>query len=65
MGETPVVDVGHVLGPLACREVPIFVEARQPIVGIFFANDEERLVLLPYGESSVYLGVCWEVRLQP
>jgi len=56
-GEAPVVDVGHVLGPLAGREVPGLVEADEPVVGIFFADDKESLVLLTDGELSVYLEI--------
>src|SRR5829696_4690033 len=50
--EAPVVDVGHVLGPLAGREVFIFIEAGQPVIRVLLPDYQERRFFLAYGESA-------------
>jgi hypothetical protein len=55
--QAPVVDAGHVLGPLASREVRALLEAHQPVARFFGPDDEERRLLLADGESSIYLCV--------
>src|SRR5215208_745018 len=54
-GEASVVDVGHVLGPLACREVSVFLEASQPVIWVLLPDYQERRLFLAYGESAFYL----------
>src|SRR5215210_3615075 len=56
-GEASVVDVGHVLGPLACREVSVFLEASQPVIRVLLPDYQERRLFLAYGESAFYLEV--------
>jgi hypothetical protein len=50
--EAPVVDVGHVLGPLAGREVSFFIEAGQPVIRVLLPDYQERRFFLAYGESA-------------
>jgi hypothetical protein len=51
-GEAPVVDVGHILGPLAGGEVSVFLETRQPVVRVLLPDYQESLPLLAYGEPA-------------
>jgi hypothetical protein len=51
-GETPVVDVGHVLGPLPGRKIPIFVETGKPVFWVAGPDDEESPFFLTHGESA-------------
>src|SRR5215211_7577817 len=53
--EASVVDFDHVLGPLAGREVFVFLEARQPVFGVLLPDHQERRLFLAYGESAFYL----------
>jgi hypothetical protein len=55
VGETPVVDVGQVLGPLAGEEIIVFIEAGQPVVRVFLPDYQVRRFFLAYGESAFYL----------
>jgi hypothetical protein len=55
-GQAPVVDANHILGPPAGWEAIRLVEAGEPVFGIFFADDEERRILLANGEPALYLG---------
>jgi hypothetical protein len=55
LGEAPVVDADHVLGPLARREIAALLEAHEPIVRVFGSHDQERSLLFEYGESPFYL----------
>src|SRR5215211_3812514 len=54
-GEASVVDVGHVLGPLACREVSDLIEAGQPVIRVLLPDYQECSLLLAYGEPAFYL----------
>src|SRR5215204_3839984 len=53
--EASVVDVDHVLGPLARREVPVFLEAGQPVIRVLLPDYQERRLFLAYGESAFYV----------
>src|SRR5215210_697148 len=53
-GEASVVDVGHVLGPLTGREIAVFLEARQPVLGSVGPDDEESPFFLADGEPAVH-----------
>ncbi len=64
--QPPVKDADHILGPLAGREVAVFVEADEPVVGIFFPDDEERRSLLADGQFPAYLlGARGEIGFHP
>ena len=52
VGEASVVDVGHVLGPLAGWEVSIFLEAGQPVVRILLPDYQERRFFLAHSERA-------------
>ncbi len=41
MLQAEVVDAGHVLRPLAGREAGIFLEAGEPVGGVFGPDDQE------------------------
>jgi hypothetical protein len=51
-GEAPVVDVGHILGPLAGGEVSVFLETRQPVVGVVLPDYQECRLFLADGETA-------------
>jgi hypothetical protein len=51
-GEAPVVDVGHILGPLAGGEVSVFLETRQPVVGVVLPDYQESRLFLADGETA-------------
>jgi hypothetical protein len=51
-GEAPVVYIGHVLGPLARREVSVFLEAGQPVIRVLLLDYQECRLFLAYGESA-------------
>jgi len=55
--QAPVVDLDHVLGPLASREVTALLEAHQPVVGIFGPDDQERPLFFDDGELTIHLKV--------
>jgi hypothetical protein len=51
-GETPIVDSGHVLGPLACGEVSVSLEAREPVSWIIRPDHQERSLFLADREPA-------------
>src|SRR5918998_2461062 len=55
--QAPVVDAHHVLGPLAGREVRALLEAREPVVGVFGPDDQERRPFFADGERTGRLQV--------
>ena len=57
LGEAPVVDVDHVLGPLASREVRGFLDPDQPVVEIVGPDHEESRLLLDDGQLPDHLQV--------
>ena len=62
--QPPVKDADHILGPLAGREAVAFVEAGEPVVGVFFPDDEECRSLLADSQLPGYfLGARGEVGL--
>src|SRR3712207_8773177 len=54
-GETPIVDAGHVLGPLAGREGSVALEAYEPVFRVIGPDYQERSLFLADGKSTVYL----------
>src|SRR5215210_3509710 len=50
--EASVVDVGHVLGPLAGREISVFLEAGQPVVRVLLPDYQEGRLFLADGEPA-------------
>src|SRR5688572_18141861 len=56
-GEASVVDVGHVLGPLACREVSVFLEAGQPVIRVLLPDHQKRRLFLANSESAASLKI--------
>src|ERR671912_1953946 len=51
-GEAPVVDVGHILGPLAGGGGSLFLEKRQPVVGGLLPDYQESRLFLADGEPA-------------
>jgi hypothetical protein len=52
--KAPVVDVDHVLGPLAGGKASVFLETRQPVFGVAGADDEESPIFLTHGEPVAH-----------
>jgi hypothetical protein len=50
--EAPVIDVGHVLGPLAGGEVSVFLETRQPVARTLLPDHQENRLFLADAEPA-------------
>src|SRR5215210_5329774 len=53
-GETPIVDVGHVLGPLARGEGSASLEACKPVFWVISPDHQERALFLADCELVLY-----------